>query len=188
MKLKSKNFKFMERTNALLKMLAAAEGITETEFIENALEAVAPEEILKAVNSIYGEKLDRDDVRVERKRNNKASKSVIRKKDDYVETKNNEDNVQDKSDDNIVENNKEVVTDKKNNNAIDSNVDGNVQKPKTISVAETETVEKEVVEEVKFNKDNSNNCSVFENEMLDEDDEMALTLDTVTDDLLEQFM
>ena len=42
MKLKSKNFKFMERTNALLKMLAAAEGITETELIENALEEIAP--------------------------------------------------------------------------------------------------------------------------------------------------
>ena len=52
MKLKSKNFKFMERTNALLKMLAAAEGITETELIENALEQIAPEQILKVINII----------------------------------------------------------------------------------------------------------------------------------------
>lgn len=177
MKLKSKNFKFMERTNALLKMLAAAEGITETELIENALEEIAPEQILKVINSIYGEKLDRDDVRTERKRNNKASKSVIRKKeDDYIETKNNEDN--------IVENNEEIIVDK--------NVDENVHKSKAVNVVETKTVEKEEIKEIKLDKNDSNNRGKFENETLDEEDEeeneMALTLDTVTDDLLEEYL
>lgn len=174
MKLKSKNFKFMERTNALLKMLAAAEGITETELIENALEEIAPEQILKVINSIYGEKLDRDDVRTERKRNNKASKSVIRKKeDDYIETKNNEDN--------IVENNEEIIVDK--------NVDENVHKSKAVNVVETKTVEKEEIKEIKLDKNDSNNRGKFENETLDEEEnEMALTLDTVTDDLLEEYL
>ena len=37
MKLKSKSFKLMERTDALLKMLALSKGVTETEIIEDAL-------------------------------------------------------------------------------------------------------------------------------------------------------
>ena len=71
MKLKSKSFNFMQRTDALLKMLAAAKGVTETEIIEEALEQFADENILTFINSMYGEKVDRDTIRADRKRNTK---------------------------------------------------------------------------------------------------------------------
>lgn len=74
MKLKSKSFNFMQRTDALLKMLAAAKGVTETEIIEEALEQFADENILTFINSMYGEKVDRDTIRADRKRNTKNKK------------------------------------------------------------------------------------------------------------------
>lgn len=73
MKLKSKSFNFMQRTDALLKMLAAAKGVTETEIIEEALEQFADENILTFINSTYGEKVDRDTIRADRKRNTKKT-------------------------------------------------------------------------------------------------------------------
>lgn len=75
MKLKSKSFNFMQRTDALLKMLAAAKGVTETEIIEEALEQFADENILTFINAMYGEKVDRDTIRADRKRNTKNKKT-----------------------------------------------------------------------------------------------------------------
>lgn len=74
MKLKSKSFNFMQRTDALLKMMATAKGVTETEIIEEALEQFADENILTFINSMYGEKVDRDTIRADRKRNTKNKK------------------------------------------------------------------------------------------------------------------
>lgn len=75
MKLKSKSFNFMQRTDALLKMMATAKGVTETEIIEEALEQFADENILTFINSMYGEKVDRDTIRADRKRNTKNKKT-----------------------------------------------------------------------------------------------------------------
>lgn len=78
MKLKSKSFNLMERTDALLKMLAATKGVTETEIIEDALEEFADENILSLINTMYGNKIERDVVRTDRKRNSKNKKTEKR--------------------------------------------------------------------------------------------------------------
>ena len=79
MKLKSKSFNFMQRTDALLKMMATAKGVTETEIIEEALEQFADENILTFINSMYGEKVDRDTIRADRKRKKNITCSYRRR-------------------------------------------------------------------------------------------------------------
>ena len=80
MKLKSKSFNLMERTDALLKMLATAKGVIETEIIEDALEQFADKNILNFINAMYGKKTDRDTVRADRKRNSKNKKKEKKEK------------------------------------------------------------------------------------------------------------
>ena len=82
----------MQRTDALLKMLATARGVTETEIIEEALEQFADENILTFINSMYGEKVDRDTIRADRKRNTKNKKVESKKITVEENIKNNEDN------------------------------------------------------------------------------------------------
>ena len=92
MKLKSKSFNLMQRTDALLKMLATAKGVTETEIIEEALEQFADENILTFINSMYGEKVDRDTIRADRKRNAKNKKlenNMVKLKEENIKNENN---------------------------------------------------------------------------------------------------
>lgn len=92
MKLKSKSFNLMQRTDALLKMLATAKGVTETEIIEEALEQFADENILTFINSVYGEKVDRDTIRADRKRNAKNKKlenNMVKLKEENTKNENN---------------------------------------------------------------------------------------------------
>ena len=92
MKLKSKSFNLMQRTDALLKMLATAKGVTETEIIEEALEQFADENILTFINSVYGEKVDRDTIRADRKRNAKNKKlenNMVKLKEENIKNENN---------------------------------------------------------------------------------------------------
>ena len=91
MKLKSKSFNFMQRTDALLKMMATAKGVTETEIIEEALEQFADENILTFINSMYGEKVDRDTIRADRKRNAKNKKlenNMVKLKEENIKNEN----------------------------------------------------------------------------------------------------
>ena len=82
----------MQRTDALLKMLATAKGVTETEIIEEALEQFADENILTFINSVYGEKVDRDTIRADRKRNAKNKKlenNMVKLKEENIKNENN---------------------------------------------------------------------------------------------------
>lgn len=144
MKLKSKSFNLMQRTDALLKMLATAKGVTETEIIEEALEQFADENILTFINSMYGEKVDRDTIRADRKRNTKNKKiesKVVTLEEENIK---NEDNFKSQA----------AIT--------------TVDEPKEEVVEVEQEVEQEVVEN-KNDFDNEELSLSFENKEIDSD-------------------
>ena len=208
MKLKSKSFKLMERTDALLKMLALSKGVTETEIIEDALEQFAEQftdkSVLNFINGVYGKKVDRDTVRTDRKRNSKdkkiENKVVILEEKDIArpekETINDEE-----LEDNAVkprQDNKEVV--------IKDNENGEVAPDKEIAITKVDEQEEEIK-----NNNNKNKVSLSElefeddgyvsvrdamlkakkeNESLEDNDKKSkklLTLDTIPEDAMDVF-
>ena len=208
MKLKSKSFKLMERTDALLKMLALSKGVTETEIIEDALEQFAEQftdkSVLNFINGVYGKKVDRDTVRTDRKRNSKDKKIennvVILEEKDIArpekETINDE-----KVEDNVVkprQDNKEVV--------IKDSENDEAALEKEIAITKVDEPEEEIK-----NNNNKNKVSLSElefeddgyvsvrdamlkakkeNESLDDNDKKSkkiLTLDTIPEEAMDVF-
>ena len=180
MKLKSKSFNFMQRTDALLKMLATARGVTETEIIEEALEQFADENILTFINSMYGEKVDRDTIRADRKRNTKNKKTES-KMVTLEEDIKNEDNfknqvaittVDEPKEEVVVE--QETVENKNdfNNKTIKYLIDEEDEDSKSIrdEILENEKEDEDEVSKSKYTKENK-----------------VLSLDTVSEKALELF-
>lgn len=178
MKLKAKSFKMMERTDALLKMLALSSGVTEVEIIECALEQFAEnfpdKNILSFIKAMYGEKVDRNDIRTERKRNSGADnvKSNI-----VVMGKNTTATLEEKNINNEVEgdivtpvqenNNKEVIVKDDKNDEV-TPVDNEEVENNTFEVELIQDNNKEVVI-----KDNESENS--ENDEVTSDKEIAIT-------------
>lgn len=174
MKLKSKSFNFMQRTDALLKMMATAKGVTETEIIEEALEQFADENILTFINSMYGEKVDRDTIRADRKRNTKNKKTES-KMVTLEEDIKNEDNFKNQVALTVDDSKEEVVVENKNdfnNKTIKYLIDEENEDSKSIRDEILEN-EKEDEDEVSKSKDTKEN--------------KVLSLNTVSEKALELF-
>ena len=174
MKLKSKSFNFMQRTDALLKMMATAKGVTETEIIEEALEQFADENILTFINSMYGEKVDRDTIRADRKRNTKNKKTES-KMVTLEEDIKNEDNFKNQVALTVDDSKEEVVVENKNdfnNKNIKYLIDEENEDSKSIRDEILEN-EKEDEDEVSKSKDTKEN--------------KVLSLNTVSEKALELF-
>ena len=177
MKLKSKSFNFMQRTDALLKMMATAKGVTETEIIEEALEQFADENILTFINSTYGEKVDRDTIRADRKRNTKNKKVESKKITVEENIKNNEDNFKNQVALTIDET-KEVEVVENKNDFNDDKTEYLISEEELST--DTLSLRDEILEEEKKNKD-----KVSESE--DTKRKVVLSLDTVSEKALELF-
>lgn len=177
MKLKSKSFNLMQRTDALLKMLATARGVTETEIIEEALEQFADENILTFINSMYGEKVDRDTIRADRKRNTKNKKVESKKITVEENIKNNEDNFKNQVALTIDET-KEVEVVENKNDFNDDKTEYLISEEELST--DTLSLRDEILEEEKKNKD-----KVSESE--DTKRKVVLSLDTVSEKALELF-
>lgn len=175
MKLKSKSFNFMQRTDALLKMMATAKGVTETEIIEEALEQFADENILTFINSTYGEKVDRDTIRADRKRNTKNKKTENKMAVLEEENIKNEDDFKNQVALTVDDSKEEVVVENKNdfnNKTIKCLIDEEDEDSKSIRDEILEN-EKEDEDEVSKSKDTKEN--------------KVLSLDTVSEKALELF-
>ena len=182
MKLKSKSFNLMQRTDALLKMLATAKGVTETEIIEEALEQFADENILQFINAMYGEKVDRDTIRADRKRNTKNKKADNKRVKPEEENIKNEDNFKnqaaltiDESEELEAEEVEEEVENKKdfNDNTINYSIDEDEEKKSTGGLS----IRDEILED---EKEDENKVS----ESKDTKRNIVLSLDTVSEKAL----
>ena len=180
MKLKSKSFNFMQRTDALLKMMATAKGVTETEIIEEALEQFADENILTFINSTYGEKVDRDTIRADRKRNTKNKKTENKMAVLEEENIKNEDDFKNQVAITTVDEPKEEVVEQEtvennndfNNKTIKCLIDEEDEDSKSIrdEILENEKEDEDEVSKSKYTKENK-----------------VLSLDTVSEKALELF-
>lgn len=180
MKLKSKSFNFMQRTDALLKMMATAKGVTETEIIEEALEQFADENILTFINSTYGEKVDRDTIRADRKRNTKNKKTENKMVVLEEENIKNEDDFKNQVAITTVDEPKEEVVEQE---TVENNNDFNNKTIKCLIDEEDEdskSIRDEILENEKEDEDEVSKSK-------DTKENKVLSLDTVSEKALELF-
>lgn len=180
MKLKSKSFNFMQRTDALLKMMATAKGVTETEIIEEALEQFADENILTFINSMYGEKVDRDTIRADRKRNTKNKKTENKMAVLEEENIKNEDDFKNQVAITTVDEPKEEVVEQE---TVENNNDFNNKTIKCLIDEEDEdskSIRDEILENEKEDEDEVSKSK-------DTKENKVLSLDTVSEKALELF-